>query len=180
MKTLAILGGLCMAFSTMASEPYVELDFDEIVGNGPDHIEVEVNSYVLVDIWLLGNPHDGGLFVYSVTFCNYDRSLEFQGCEYFLLGPGWVGVPPTPGDCIIVQGADLQFADCMALPYLCATVTYRAVEDNSMAEVVGLTGGYDTCGWIGDLWSEIIGGTVQTGPTGTEESTWGMIKTMFR
>ncbi len=177
MKKAFVAAAVVMLFATMASAQFsVELDLDGVLGNGPDFIEVEVSEYVAVDIWVHG---PAALLSYGMTICNYDGSLEYQGCAYYV-PTGWTPIDPIPGVCFDVQATDFTFSNPMALPALVATVTFHAAVDQSIDDIIIMQGGYLSAGFLSGLFEGNVGATVKIGSIATEEASWGAVKGLFR
>ena len=176
MKRAMVAAAVVMLFATAASAQFMaELDLDGVVGNGPDFIETMVSDYISVDIWVHGPAM---LFSFGMTICNYDGSLEYQGIAYNV--GTWTPVEPVPGYCFDVQATDFSFANPMTLPAMVATVTFHAAIDSSIDDIIILTGGYLSTGFLSGQFDVVIGGTVWIGTSSTEETSWGAVKGLFR
>ncbi len=165
-----------------AAQLSVELDLDGVVGNGPDVNCADVSDYINVDIWITGTPLS--LLSASVSICNNDGSLEFQGYQD-AIGSPWTITPPQFGPCLVIQATDFTFSAPKTVPFLYGTATYHAAADGTLGE---LTVDDNNSGWfsangggtgfftnnIGVLF--LIGGC----DTATEESSWGAVKGLFR
>ena len=175
-KALALVAMLAVA-SFVSAQTVAELDLDGVYGNGPDYIIAEVSDYILVDVYISA-PF--GILSFGVDIANYDGSLEYQGCTYSVPS-GWTATPPVPGPKITVQATDFTFNNPIVVyPYKVATVEYHAAVDGSIDDLAIVLHGWFNTQMLSGVFDEVIGGTVQIGSAGAEESSWGAVKGLFR
>ena len=167
-----------MVFATMAYGQTGECDLDGVFGNGPDVVSAEVSDYIAVNLMI---QHPTMLFSWGITFSNPDGSLEFQGCEYFVPAV-WTAVPCQPGDPVTAQATDFTFTAPLdvSVPTTVCVVTFHAAVDCSMDEIIVLESGWLDVNFISGVFDPFTPCTVVIGGTGTEESSWGAVKDLFR
>ena len=177
-----LLSGLLT--SLISAEPYnIELDFDGILGNGPDVVSAQPGDTLAVDVWCMGTGSP--IWDINLYLCTKPDQLsfaKFQNATAMSMPP-----PIDQGDgCWNVIGVD--YASGFVPPFLYGIASYTVASDNM-------------CDWIDvdpalSFWSNLnftvglfenntpAGVLVNTAEdcftTGTRESHWGEIKTLFR
>ena len=107
-------------------------------------------------------------------------SISF-GVTIFSVPSGWTATPPVPGPKITVQATDFTFNNPIVVyPYKVATVEYHAAVDGSIDDLAIVLHGWFNTQMLSGVFDEVIGGTVQIGSAGAEESSWGAVKGLFR
>ncbi len=169
----ALFAGIALA------QPTIELDLDNVLGNGPDVAVAIVSDYITVDVWVVGSA-PSNLISANVTLCNLDGSLEFQGYAYAV---AWTNTAPQVNPpCVLLQSTDFAFVG-LAIPFLHGTATYHAAVDNSLDDLTidgNQSGWFSYYGGTGLFNTGNVGGSVQIGGSATEESSWGAVKGLFR
>jgi hypothetical protein len=100
---LATCLALLFASAPALGEAYVELDFDGIVGNGPEYNHcIDFGSYHLVDVWLLGDIPIRG---FRISICNPSGCLDLLQSQYSVPA-GWTTHPVIEGECIVLQAEE--------------------------------------------------------------------------
>jgi hypothetical protein len=156
----------------------VELDLDDLVGNGPDTVSVGFADDLWVDVWLHGPE---ALVCFGVTVCNFDAHLTYSGLSYNL-PESWSEVVdgfPTPG-CYVMAATDFGLIQPLSLPWMVGTMHFVAAEDRSLGVLSGAETGWSSIGGGSGSFDSYVGAVVQIGSTGAEDSTWGSIKRLFR
>jgi hypothetical protein len=111
---------------------------------------------------------------------------EYVSCQYYSPGCGWAFVPPTPPDplnCITVQGQNFSFDVPMVWPWKLATVTYRPAMVWAIGELfLGADSGILTTDFsiVNFDNDEQVLAYVQVEGTGTDQTSWGAVKSLFR
>ena len=180
----ALAIGLLLAPTAGAQPFYIELDFDGILGNGPDVVSAQPGDTLVVDVWCLGASN--AIIAINIYLCTNPDKLslvQFQNTT------GWNATAPIDqgNGCWKMSAVDFSMAN-IAPPFLYGRASYRIVSDNM-------------CGWIdidptlsdwcvldfyvGPFENNIHAGvlvntTEDCFTTGTQDSNWGEIKTLFR
>lgn len=184
-KTLPILiawaAGALLA-SAARSAPIVVLDLDGIPGDGPDRVSVETGGWLAVDVWFEGGDP---LVAWGVVLCDPSGVLSFADVLYHTSSP-WENIEPdrsTPG-CVALASSN-KFFGAVPLPWLVATVTFRAPAEPASADLVV---DEQNSGWLaptlrhGPL-SGSVGAAVDIEsppPPPPPPPSWSGIKSLFR
>jgi hypothetical protein len=176
---VAVAFALLIASTSFAYRVVYDYDGDPL--NGPDVIVGEVSDEVTLTVWLLGDP-PLNLISFGSRWCNYDGSLEVVGHAYNAAAfPGWQLTPmtnPVPF-CYELQGFG---SAAVAIPQWIATITVHLGVDCSV-DLIELDPANQ--GWFTEFYGtvvpeEMVGAEFVIGGTGTEESSWGAVKDLFR
>jgi len=182
MKKVFVVAAAALLLAGIVQAASIEIDLDGIVGNGPDHKQVEMSDMVSADVWILGPPADA--VVVGAILCNDDLSLVYQSCVYNLPGGAWFGVAPTAGPQITVQAQTFAPPPVMTLPWKLCTLVYHAAIDKTVDTIYSdATGGLlnSSLGTVLFDNNEQTLCTVHIGTIdATEETNWGAVKSLFR
>ncbi len=178
-RLIVAAGLLLLLADVVVAEQAAELDLDGILGNGPDTTSVPLGTTVEVDVWLVGGDP---LWGFQIMVCNADGNLQFESVVYNT-SPSWTNFPPEfpSPNCVTITAADFT-SDPLPQPDMVATMIYTAIVDHSLAE---LSVDKDSSSV---LYQDIVprqievsvDAFVQIGAIGTNQSTWGNVKTLFR
>ncbi|RPJ43283.1 MAG: hypothetical protein EHM19_08990 [Candidatus Latescibacterota bacterium] len=87
---------------------FLELDFDGVVGNGPDYAFGVIGDYITGNLWLVEDVYlteAQEISAFDLGICEYEQELQFEAAEYFVPA-GW-GSLPVEGDlCVRVWAWD--------------------------------------------------------------------------
>lgn len=166
----------------LPSELCVEFDLDGTPGNGSDETDIVIGEPLLVDVWV--HPNGCELWVFGLWVCWSGTSMVFDSCSYYLPVNWEAQEPVTMGGCTIIGGLMGPPAYVpVSVSTKVATLEFHGVAASDADTVCVDSGGwdcdcldFDDCG----LGQAICPAVHVSGGTGTEESAWGAIKTLFR
>ena len=182
MRKAFVVVAFALLIASTAFAHRVVLDNDGDPYNGPDVIVGEVSDEVVLNVYFVVDPPIS-IVGFGAQFCNYDFSLEAVAHAYNAVPfPGWNLTPMTfwAPNCWLLQGFG---SGPVALDgvVLVATVTIHLAED---CTVDLLEWDPMNTSWLTPLYTpvlpEMIGAEFVIGGTGTEESSWGAVKDLFR
>ena len=176
--------------SLISAEPIsLELDFDGILGNGPDMVNAQPGDTLAVDVWFSGTWNL--LLDIQIGLCTNPTVLYLSGFGYADVSPYSCSQPDDKGDGCWTMRAIYFSTISLSSPCWYGRAYYAVASDNS-------------CSWITidpalSYYTDLVGPTGTTGlfenntpagvlvntaedcfTTGTQESNWGEIKTLFR
>jgi len=171
-----------LAWRTAGADMLVELDVDSQVGNGPDTIVVTPEDSVVTDVWIVGDDWGPSVFWYFGIYVVDNGALDFLGGE-ILLPPPWQSDPiAESGDTVFVWAYDLTLQGDPGPALKVARLLYRTANEEGIGTLgVDLAESFYMLYFATWRFTSYVGAQVVIeGTTGTDRTTWGAIKTLFR
>lgn len=178
---IALIGAM-LAGSALGQPYYIELDLDNVQGNGPDVGSIGFNDLIEVDCWIMGNTVGWNQIIHAqITICNPDESLELV--EY-VNQTGFNSPPPVDvGDgCYLFSSTSFDMG--LTAPYLYGFLTFQANSDNTVAAILSDIDPTASL-WMGTnfntgYFEPGVGANLMIGNTAIESSSWGTVKKLFQ
>ncbi len=175
-----VLAHLLLAVCAGAQDLSIELDGDNILGNGPDTLIVSPFSSVPIDV------HVTGL---SVIVISANFTLSHSGpatWNPYSHATGWTTQPDQHygGNDWLIQATDFAFQGLYP-PFLHGTAHYTfdgpvGLVTVSIVEPTGWLGSQFITNYFVNNIGLTFGIDSEDPPTATEESSWGAVKQLFR
>ncbi|GEM_PF-2140562 len=190
MRKAFVAAGLMLLMASTSFGYRIVMDYDGDPMNGPDVITGQVSDEVTLYIYFIGE----GIMIQSfgAYFCNYDESLEIVSSRYLNQYTVPVGIVPVSygivpltepePNCYQLQGTDWGGTAPLMPPGLIMEVVVHLAVDCSvdLIEWDPENVAWTTLGSGVIVPEEMVGVQIIIGGTGTEESSWGAVKDLFR
>ncbi|MFH1279384.1 MAG: hypothetical protein ABIK65_13515 [Candidatus Eisenbacteria bacterium] len=168
--------------SSGSANPLIELDVDGIPGNGPDTIQVGLGETFEVGAWI--HPDNNGLLAAAIRLEDAEGAFHFQDIQFYP-PEGWESVLYHVDSVTVVFGVEWRPPySCLYSPWKIAVLTFQSMTDQDCGTLIVQDWGSGCA--LCDIWDcewavPSVEPTVCTGiPTGTEGTTWGRVKKLFR
>ncbi len=173
--TILITTLLLIPAQSWAQGPYIELDLDGTLGNGPDHEIAQIGDTLLIDAWVM--PAVPLLFYFHVGFALRGINASLESWTHLL---GWTAPPAVDmGDeRWYVEATTFSFIGYVP-PYLFGRAEYLYHGPGpGRVRVEEPTEYLDDYFQTGQFTNNI---PARFGPTtATESSSWSQVKELFR
>lgn len=158
-----------------AAEPYVELDLDGVLGNGPDVGTALPDDTVEVAVWLHHDMRFCGAVVTLVSECAHADSVKLGDYD------GYYNPPAIGPDTTTIAWYGFSFCEpLIEPPVYFASIFYVADECPCSVNLSEENSWWMDIQFNSGVFTDTPAAVLCDGSIGTEPVTWGTIKKLFR